>query len=87
VAFCKRKRGFLKKAIELSELCAQDIYLLIAEKDKSRIIEFKSNDSFGMKTVYECLKNNTPEVYEKFTNLDFDRLVNQDFRSVRYRKE
>lgn len=31
VAFCKRKRGFLRKAIELSQLCAQDIYIVIAE--------------------------------------------------------
>jgi MADS-box transcription factor, plant len=34
VTYSKRKRGILKKAIELSVLCAQDIYLVIFDKDK-----------------------------------------------------
>lgn len=29
VAFCKRKRGFLKKAIELSRLCDQQIFMVM----------------------------------------------------------
>ena len=32
--YCKRKRGLIKKSIELSKLCAQQVYLLIFDKEK-----------------------------------------------------
>ena len=38
VAFCKRRRGFLKKAIELSRLCDQKIFLVIYDKERDRAI-------------------------------------------------
>ena len=34
VTFCKRKRGLLKKAIELSRLCDQHIYIAIFDEKK-----------------------------------------------------
>jgi len=38
VAFCKRKRGFLKKAIELSKMCDQHILVVIYDEEKERVI-------------------------------------------------
>ena len=43
VAFCKRKRGFLKKAIELSRLCGQKIFLVMYDPDKGKLIQFASD--------------------------------------------
>ena len=34
VTFCKRKRGLLKKAIELSKLCDQHLYIAIFDEQK-----------------------------------------------------
>ena len=55
VAFCKRKRGFLKKAIELSQLCGQDILIIIYDKEKERVVQFSSKEDFQMKDAYKAL--------------------------------
>ena len=47
VAFCKRKRGFLKKAIELSRLCDQKIFMVMYDPDKDRVIHYSSEPSFS----------------------------------------
>ena len=73
VTFCKRKRGILKKAIELSRLCDQHIYLVIFDQTKQRIIEFASKDQFNAKVVSK-LTDPTLESYinhQKYTNDDF----------------
>jgi len=51
VTYSKRKRGILKKAIELSILCAQDIYLVVFDKEKQKLIEFNSSEEFTRSIV------------------------------------
>jgi hypothetical protein len=48
ITFSKRKRGLLKKVIELSRLCGQDILMFIYDKTKSKIIEFRSDCTFDI---------------------------------------
>ena len=40
VTFQKRKRGLLKKAIELSSLCEQEILMFIYDKQKNRLVHY-----------------------------------------------
>ena len=40
IAYHVRKRGLIKKAIELSAMCGLDIYLLIHDKEKDKIIQY-----------------------------------------------
>jgi hypothetical protein len=51
VTFCKRKRGVLKKAIELSRLCDQHVFMVIFDQSKQRIVEFSSKPEFNAKVV------------------------------------
>lgn len=49
--YLKRKRGFLKKAIEFSKLCGLDMFLVILDSDQNRLIEYRSSESFGVSKV------------------------------------
>lgn len=91
VAFCKRKRGFLKKAIELSCLCDQKILIIIYDQERGRVVQFSSEEDFQIGEAYRAIKHaRGPESqnnYEKFNNEDYQRLEQVDFRSVRYKKK
>eukprot|EP00356_Strombidium_inclinatum_P001606 CAMPEP_0170509440 /NCGR_PEP_ID=MMETSP0208-20121228/65217_1 /TAXON_ID=197538 /ORGANISM="Strombidium inclinatum, Strain S3" /LENGTH=275 /DNA_ID=CAMNT_0010792803 /DNA_START=402 /DNA_END=1229 /DNA_ORIENTATION=- len=91
IAFCKRKRAFLKKAIELSVSCGQEMLVMVFDKQRNRLIQYSSSDDFNLRNAYEAQKMaKTPEnihMYEKFTNDDFLRLEVTDFRSIRYKKK
>ena len=93
VAFCKRKRGFLKKAIELSSLCDQQILIVIYDKGRDRLVQFSSDSEFQFSAAYKAIRNiqvngkDSQDNYEKFTNDDYENLEKLDFRSVRYKKK
>ena len=42
--YCKRKRGFLKKAMELSMLCTQKISVVIYDKEREKVVSYCSTD-------------------------------------------
>jgi len=91
IAFCKRKRGFLKKAIEMSSMCNQKILIVIYEEDKKRMIQFSSHECFDIEDAERAYKTATrPEhihKYERYSNKDYFLLEKLDFRSMRYKRK
>ena len=76
VTLCKRRRGFIKKAIELSRLCDQKIFFILFDPETDKLVQFSSDPDFNFKKVYETTKRirNGPEAdlkFEKYTNLDY----------------
>ena len=51
VAFCKRKRGLIKKAMELSKLCDQRIFLAIFDYEKQKLVQYNSSSQFSAKVA------------------------------------
>ena len=89
VAFCKRKRGFLKKAIELSKLCDQQIFLVMYDKDRDRVIQYCSDPDFSfqnaLQTVKRIKKSESASLsFEYYTNDDYNKFELVDFRKIRY---
>lgn len=70
VTYCKRKRGLIKKAIELSKLCNQYVYLVIFDREKQRLIEYNSHDVFDHKLINQIASDNYKNnfKYENYTN-------------------
>ena len=51
VTYCKRKRGLIKKAIELSKLCDQYIFLVIFDVEKQKLVQYNSSPDFCAKIM------------------------------------
>ena len=77
MTYSKRKRGILKKAIELSVLCGQDIFLVIFDKQKQKLIEFRSSMEFNTKIVDSLTQRDIALHFkhEVYNNGDYSRFL------------
>ena len=66
VTLCKRKKGLLKKAIELSVLCDLDMMILMFDKSQQRVVHYGSDVKFNFRDLFENKYHR-----EFFTNRDY----------------
>jgi C4-type Zn-finger protein len=64
----KRKRGIIRKAIEMSINLSQQVYIAIADPVKKSFIEYKSVPKFDLNKI---------ENYEMYDNDDYEALSNK----------
>ena len=69
VTLCKRKKGILKKAIELSVLCELEIFMFIYDRNQQRVSHYASHEDFNFIDIFnkKCHR-------EFFTNFDYGRV-------------
>ena len=79
VTYSKRKKGIVKKAIELSSLCGQEIYMVIFDKEKQKLVEFKSTGDFNSKIVNALTQQDVllQFKYESYMNQDYPMFQNE----------
>ena len=51
VTFCKRKKGLIKKAMEISLLCGQQVALYIYDPEKMRLVSYTSTRKLNMEEI------------------------------------
>lgn len=52
VTYIKRTKGLLKKAIELSILCDQEMFLYIYDKERKRVVHYNSNPELNIMDIF-----------------------------------
>ena len=75
VTYCKRKKGLIRKAMQLSVLCDQQILLCVFDKQKQKLVTYQSNESFTPERLVSLeleLKNSITR--EFYLNEDYDHL-------------
>lgn len=65
----KRKKGLLKKAIELSVLCDLEIFMFIYDKSQSKVTHFSANQDFDLLTLFK-----TKLQREFWSNFDYSKV-------------
>ena len=57
VSLVKRRKGIVKKCIELNIMCQQDVYLVIFDRQKQKLLEYRSDHDMDLQLVGHLLDN------------------------------
>ena len=78
VTYSKRKRGLLKKSIEISRMCGKTVFLVVYDSAKHKMVEFRSTKQFDVDFVKKLIdqKEDDHMKHELVTNLDYARYDN-----------
>ena len=52
VTFIKRAKGLLKKAMELSILCDQQVFMFVFDGEKRRVIHYNSDPEMNLMDIF-----------------------------------
>ena len=83
VTYNKRKRGIIKKAVEISVLCGQEVLVAIYNKVNHKLVIYQSSPEFNTKEVNRLLSSEltNSKLYEEHTNMDFHKTGNKKMQT------
>ena len=56
ITYLKRKKGLIKKAMELSMLCTQKVLLTIYDEESNKTVLYHSHDDFLLEHCSEAIE-------------------------------
>ena len=65
VSLVKRRKGIVKKCIELNIMCQQDVFLVIFDRQKQKLLEYRSDPDMDLKLVRHLLDNNQKSLIKR----------------------
>ena len=74
ITYGKRYKGLIKKAMELSMLCDQQIYLSIYDKTKDKLVMYSSKEDIDTACFDKCKEKN-----ENLENENFEHYLDRDY--------
>ena len=87
VTYNKRKRGLLKKAMELSHLCSQQVLVAIYNNQNHKLVLYQSTPDFSPTKVNHLLASNITKsnLYEEHSNVDFNSKGSKKLQAFNFR--
>ena len=79
-AFAQRKRGLLKKTIELGILCELEMSLVIYDPEKNALIEYATENMTDQRVI--ALKKSKLSQHQKFVNDDLEALQRKNITMI-----
>ena len=76
VTFCKRKKGLIKKAMEMSLLCGQQVAVHIYDSVKSKLVIYQSTPDFDIRRISSLVESPIANngMFELYTNEHYQSL-------------
>ena len=74
ITYGKRYKGLIKKAMELSMLCDQQIFLSIYDQTKEKLVIYSSKENVDTSCIDKCREKN-----ENLANENFEHYLDRDY--------
>ena len=75
ISYNKRKRGIIKKCIELSTKCGQEVFFVMRDKIKRTMVEFNCTPNFNLEAVIRAKRDQKHYSFTKYFNSDLELMM------------